>query len=301
MVEQIEYSISRVERETGISKDMLRMWERRYGFPAPVRMPNGVRTYCAADIERLIRIKKLVNLGHRPGKLIALTDEQLDAILAMPVANITLNPINTEATTLLALLAQGELRALEKHLDIWLLRHGLEAFVSSLMPDILKLIGDSWQTGAIQIHHEHLLTELLQNLLRHNLAKLPEASQPHPKVLLTTLPQELHGLALLMIEVLLVLENISCINLGVHTPIESIVSAVTEYQIDIVCLSLSESASAKLVMQQLNELDQRLPENVAVWLGGVGATHIKLKSARFHRHQSVGDVVHALHNWRESD
>ena len=38
-------NISAVERETGLSKDVLRMWERRYGFPKPGRDDNGERQY----------------------------------------------------------------------------------------------------------------------------------------------------------------------------------------------------------------------------------------------------------------
>jgi len=294
MVEQVEYSISRVERETGISKDMLRMWERRYGFPLPIRMPNGFRTYSASDIERLIRIKKLVSLGHRPGKLIALSENQLDAMLAVPTPHIQLNSVSNEAIHLLALLDGGELAALQQQISLWLLRYGLEAFVLSLMPDVLKLIGDRWQTGDMQIHHEHLLTELLQNELRSNLSKIPKAFGQHPKVLLTTLPQELHGLSLLMIEVLLTLENIHCINLGVQTPVESIVKATEAYQVDIVCLSLSESVSPKLAMQQLTVLDQHLPKQVVVWLGGSGATQVKPKSDRFVRHQSIRSLLDTI-------
>lgn len=37
--------ISVVERETGIPKDLLRMWERRYGFPEPARDAQGDRVY----------------------------------------------------------------------------------------------------------------------------------------------------------------------------------------------------------------------------------------------------------------
>jgi len=300
-VEQVEYSISRVERETSISKDILRMWERRYGFPAPVRMPNGVRTYCANDIERLIRIKKLVDLGHRPGKLIDLTEAQLDAILAMPVASVKLNPpTNNEANVLLQLLTNGELRQLEQRLKVWLLRYGLEAFVTSLMPDLLKLIGDRWQTGEMQVYQEHWLSELLQTLLRHSLAKLPEPTQPHPKVLLTTLPQELHGLGLLMIEVLLTLENTYCINLGVNTPVESIIKAVAEYNIDVVCLSLSEAVSTKLAMQQLKELDQQLPSSVVVWLGGAGVAQVKPKSGRFKRQSTLNEIIKTALEWRST-
>ena len=46
-------NISAVEREAGLSKDVLRMWECRYGFPKPGRDDNGEREYAPADIAKL--------------------------------------------------------------------------------------------------------------------------------------------------------------------------------------------------------------------------------------------------------
>ncbi|HRF13460.1 MAG TPA: MerR family transcriptional regulator, partial [Candidatus Accumulibacter phosphatis] len=66
-----DFGIAAVERDTGLSKDVLRVWERRYGFPAPCRDANGERSYPAEQVERLRLIKRLMDQGHRPGKLIA--------------------------------------------------------------------------------------------------------------------------------------------------------------------------------------------------------------------------------------
>ena len=59
-MENLEYSIAAVERDTGLSKDVLRMWERRYGFPQPGRDANGERSYPADQVERLRLIKRLM-------------------------------------------------------------------------------------------------------------------------------------------------------------------------------------------------------------------------------------------------
>lgn len=59
-----------VERETGLTKDVLRAWERRYGFPAPERDARGRRAYPREQLQRLLQIKRLVEHGFRPGKLI---------------------------------------------------------------------------------------------------------------------------------------------------------------------------------------------------------------------------------------
>ena len=73
-------AISAVERETGLSKDVLRMWERRYGFPQPGRDENGERQYTASDIGKLRAIKRLLDIGLRPGKIMALSLAELNAM-----------------------------------------------------------------------------------------------------------------------------------------------------------------------------------------------------------------------------
>src|SRR5512145_2168009 len=73
-------NISAVERETGLSKDVLRMWERRYGFPHPERDDNGERQYTPADIAKLRAVKRLMDVGMRPGRLVAHSLDELNAL-----------------------------------------------------------------------------------------------------------------------------------------------------------------------------------------------------------------------------
>ena len=78
------FNIAAVERETGLSKDVLRMWERRYGFPVPARDGHGERAYSADQVARLAQIKRLMDQGHRPGKLMALAPETLAELAPGP-------------------------------------------------------------------------------------------------------------------------------------------------------------------------------------------------------------------------
>ena len=72
--------IAAVERDTGISKDTLRVWERRYGFPSPLRDATGERVYPAAQVQRLRMLKRLLDTGHRPGRVVPLrSDEPVEA------------------------------------------------------------------------------------------------------------------------------------------------------------------------------------------------------------------------------
>ena len=77
-----QFTIAAVERDVGLSKDVLRVWERRYGFPVPNRDPNGERLYPAGQVLRLRLIKRLMDQGHRPGRLMTTSVEELEALAA---------------------------------------------------------------------------------------------------------------------------------------------------------------------------------------------------------------------------
>lgn len=264
------YSIGRIERETGISKDVLRMWERRYGFPMPMRVGSGERNYSGEDLERLLLIKRLMDLGHRPGRLMSFANEDLLNMLNTPL-NIQHGRFQKQVDQLMVLLIANESAAMSKFIDNWLIRYGLEAFILELLPTWMLQVGYGWQTGSVQIHHEHLLTDLLQTKLRLSAEKLPVADTTGAKILLTTLPGELHGLSLLMLENLCRMEGFQVANLGIQTPVEAIFMSATELNVNIVCLSIAETAELSLVDLELMRLRQKLPETIQLWLGGEGA------------------------------
>ena len=63
------FPIGVVEASTGIAKETLRAWERRYGFPMPVRDAAGERLYSAQQLGQLRDARRLIDLGARPGQI----------------------------------------------------------------------------------------------------------------------------------------------------------------------------------------------------------------------------------------
>ena len=76
----VTLSIAAVERDTGLSKDTLRVWERRYGFPMPERDTLGERSYPFTQVERLRTIKRLLDAGHRPGRVVPMAPEDVERL-----------------------------------------------------------------------------------------------------------------------------------------------------------------------------------------------------------------------------
>lgn len=118
--------ISAVERDTGLSKDTLRMWERRYGFPDPQRDSLGERVYAAPQIEKLRVIKRLMDRGMRPGKLMRQSLEDLLALgSGSDGGDASERALGPEMLAMLALLRSHRVADLRRALAQTLARQGL--------------------------------------------------------------------------------------------------------------------------------------------------------------------------------
>ena len=198
------YNIAAVERDTGLSKDVLRMWERRYGFPVPERDANGERLYPAAQVERLRLIKRLMDQGHRPGKLIAAPAEELATLAPRRTRDVVAAAAPATADDLdelIEFIRQHDAPGYQQAMQQRLVRQGLQAFVQDTVAPLTRQIGEAWEDGSIEVFEEHLFTELTKRLLRQAIATL--AASRRPRVLLTSVPDEQHVLGLLMVEALL--------------------------------------------------------------------------------------------------
>src|SRR3954451_23955520 len=54
---------SRFAEMTGATRERLRTWERRHGFPAPVRAGRGARRYALQDVAPVLFVRRAVESG----------------------------------------------------------------------------------------------------------------------------------------------------------------------------------------------------------------------------------------------
>ena len=299
-------SIAAVERETGLGKDTLRAWERRYGFPVPQRDAAGVRGYPRALVDRLALIRRALLAGERPGRLLTLRPEQLDDMLA-GIARRTPALVRGGPHAGTPVLdvdeAIGALRtgagALRHWLTLGLARTGLASFVVDGIAPLTTAVGEAWAGGRIAVYEEHLYSQVVQAVLRSALLPFLAGLETRgPNILLTTVPGEAHGLGLLMAEALMTLQACRCQSLGPQTPLADIEAAVRAQRIDVVALSFSESLPAAQALAALAELRHRLPADVTIWAGGASAALHGLRVAGIRIIAPLADIGEAVAEWR---
>ncbi|MEP6550304.1 MAG: MerR family transcriptional regulator, partial [Gemmatimonadales bacterium] len=76
-----QHPIAVVAERTGLTQDVLRVWERRYGAVKPTRGSNGQRLYTDADVHRLRDLHAATIAGRNIGQVAKLSDKALSAIV----------------------------------------------------------------------------------------------------------------------------------------------------------------------------------------------------------------------------
>jgi MerR family transcriptional regulator, light-induced transcriptional regulator len=308
----VSWSIAEVERDTGLGKDTLRVWERRYGFPVPQRDRLGERSYPQEQVQRLRLIKRLLDAGHRPGKVVPLPLAQLDEMLNAMAASrqeqaggqrASHDGLNDPAMPWLDWMATDRTDLIKQALQQQILRRGLGPTVQELVAPLCVHVGEAWLRGDLSIYQEHLFTETLQTVLREAIGSLDasgQALQQPPRVLLTTTATEQHGLGLLMAECYFALESCARFVLGVSTPVTDIVEAVRQLRIDVLALSFSAHATRRDMVESLQQLVNQLPSGVEIWVGGAAAAlHGRGIPGGVHVVRHANDVPLLVRSWRQ--
>ena len=274
-------SIGDVEKASGISREALRKWETRYGFPRPRRDAVGERIYSEKDLTRLQLIKSLMNTGLRPAAVVPLSTDALQALKKSSAESGDLCEYE-DAETLIAALKANDTETIEELLQQNLLREGLSDFVSTSVVAINSAVGDAWQRGEITIYQEHLYTEVIRKFVLVAL-ELAKPKKYKASALLATPSGEQHSLGLLMVQCILTLAGYRCHYLGTQLPVDEIAQAAIAFKVDLVALSMSITFPKKSASSAVTELRNLLPAHMQLWVGGAGAHAVRkrLSGVRF--------------------
>ncbi|WP_425266856.1 MerR family transcriptional regulator [Caballeronia pedi] len=293
--------IAAIALEIGVTKDTLRVWERRYGFPRPVRTPGGERLYSPDQVTKLRLVKRLLDAGHRPSKVLGQPMNVLQHLAQS--SGVGRDAPDAELDRLISLLRAGAHDDFRIALLKRATRDGLQRFVLDVAAPLSARVGNAWTAGTLQVYHEHLFSETLQSTMRNLMRPLQDAlrgRRGHPRVLLTTLSGEGHGLGILMAEAMFTLSECECVPIGLQTPLHDIADAVAAHEIDIVALSFTASLPALSVASGLTDLRELLPPHIRIWVGGSSpALRRKVHDGVLHV-PGLTSIDEAVEEWRQA-
>jgi methanogenic corrinoid protein MtbC1 len=285
-----------VTRRTGIGEHTLRAWERRFGFPKPLRLDSGHRRFSGDQVQHLLLIAKALESGYRAGDIVPLPLPELELLLQSSGAfDRTSATGSAEDVMLLAFDAckrfDRESLAAVLHSEAAVL--GLPRFLRERVAPLLDEVGDAWGRGEIEIRHEHFFSEVLEDELRRLRAPLEPAAKGRP-VVVASLPNELHGLGLQIAALAIVTAGRSVRVLGPHLPVEEIVQAAKALDALAVGLSVSIFSEPEETAREITALRERLPAETALWIGGAGSANLENLPVGVEKTVSLDDLDRVL-------
>lgn len=261
------HSLGEVVRATGLSAELLRAWERRYGAVEPLRSPGGTRRYRDSDVARLRLLKSAVDAGRRIGEVAGLSAEELIRRVAEQRGGPTgqlgpaLDAIYTIDATALRDIAEAELARL-----------GAQGFAREFALPLLQRVGDGWAAQQCSIAGEHLASSLLRSMLGAALiAAETDATAPH--VLFATPEGEHHELGTLASAVVGVSMGLRATYLGANLPAPDLADAISDTRALALAMGVAHLRTGR-ARRFLEDLDERLAPEVEIWVGGARCSEL---------------------------
>jgi DNA-binding transcriptional MerR regulator len=262
------YNIGLVSRMTGVPVATLRVWERRYGFPATTRTSGGHRLCSEKEVMRLRWVKARVDEGMQTGQAIrALQHLERegrfpDAPFSPPAqapAPLPADPsLNSFRQRLTEILLVHDTQQADRLLGQLLSLYSMEDLVLEVIGPTLHDIGEAWHDGKISVATEHLASGFLRQhlLLWMTTGPLPYAGGA--PTILACAPDEWHDGSLMMMGVLIRRLRWPVAYLGQAVPLSDLGTLVRQIKAPAVVLV----AMTEKPLLALQEWPNYLPETV---------------------------------------
>ena len=254
--------IGALSRRVGVSPELLRAWEQRYGLLQPVRSSGGFRLYSTADEERVRSMRRHLDAGVSAAQAarLALAD-------AAPSGREGQTGGLTQLSTELAVaLDQLDEPGVHATVDRLLATFTLKTVLRDVVLPYLHELGERWEHGDVSVAQEHFAS----NLLRGRLLGLARGwgEGAGPRAVLACAPGELHDLPLIVFGLVLAGRGWLITYLGSDTPIATIQETLADVDPRVVVISATRKSRLRATQSQLAELVRHVP----VALAGPGAT-----------------------------
>lgn len=269
------HSLKLVTLRTGLSPQLIRVWEKRYQAVTPTRTPTNRRLYTEEDVERLDLLHQLTRKGHGISQIARLPAESLRVLLQK---DGEIQPMNAEVAVIKPAHFYNDAIAAIQKLDSPALATALQRCVldfgySRALQEIAQLIesvGEQWRNGGLRIAHEHLATATIRVFLS-DFIRASRFSENAPLLTVATPAEQHHDLGAMLTAAVAHNNGWRVTYLGASLPSEEIAGAAVSKNARAVGLSIVYPGDDPNMERELETLRKLLPAEVVIIVGGRAA------------------------------
>ena len=285
---------------TGLTPDLLRAWEKRYGVVSPTRSDGGQRLYSDEDVERLSLLTRAVSGGRAISEVAKLPPRELKGLVESDAHAVRLirAPIHTASSesreslqaAALVTVERFDAAELESLLRAATLRLGIDEVLDGIIGPLLLTIGARWHAGLLRPAQEHVASAVIRRTLTsmmENATPAPDA----PAIVVATLAGQSIELGALLVAAAASSHGWRVVYLGTSLPAAEIAAATEQTHASAIALSFVYPTDDPAIAGALRELHAALPVNTAILAGGGGAVNyaVALSAVGATRLGSIGE------------
>jgi DNA-binding transcriptional MerR regulator len=261
--------IGELARRAGVSPDVLRAWERRYGLLVPSRSSGGFRLYSDADLARVRHVQELMATG------VSAAEAARRALEAPRPTDADRPPMPELASRLESALDGFDARGANDAFDELLAIVSVETLLTDVVLPYLRRLGERWRSGQTSVGQEHFASTFLQGRLL-NLARGWSAGSG-PSAILACPPGEEHQLGLIVFGILIAARGWRVIYLGANTPFESLERTARLLEPDLVVLAVATPKRLRGVEDAIRDLATIAPVAIGGPVDGATVTGLEAR------------------------
>jgi DNA-binding transcriptional MerR regulator len=272
-----KYRIGTVSRLTGLSADVVRVWERRYKAITPQRSDGGSRLYSDQDIARLRKLRQAVELGHAIGQVAKLPNQELETLAVKHRATIGIvepdvnDPHIISRERFLAAIARMDVIAADEEIHRAATLYPPRVIIKNIVSPLLEEIGERWAHRDFGVAHEHVATNLIRNLLS-SLFRLYPPDDTAETIVFATPAGERHEFGILIGALIAATRGWRVVYVGVDLPAPEIVHTAKLTKARVLALSVVGSQVPQIT-DELRIIAETIPPHTRVWIAGADATN----------------------------
>ena len=227
-------TVSEVAHRLGVAPATLRTWDRRYGLGPSSHEAGEHRRYTDEDLARLAAMRRLVVSGVPPQQAAVLAKSSpisIDEPLPLP----KFQDREDVVAAIVRALESIDSAFVEALIRREILSAGIIKTWNEILVPSLVLIGKRWEETGSGIEIEHLYSEIVKRIMRECAQEIESPKNSKP-VLLASIGEEHHCLAIHALAAALAEENIATHFLGARTPVEALAEMVRKTHPPVVFL-----------------------------------------------------------------
>ena len=225
------YTISDLEKLTGIMAGTIRIWERRYHIIKPHRTDTNRRWYDNDDLKRILNISILYRKGVKISKIATFSGDEIEEKVKLLTRESS--DTETQLDTLIVAMSDLDEDRVNDILMRSIINKGFEETFTEVVFPFLRRVGIMWHTGSVDIGSEHFVSNIFRKRLISAIDTLSPPERPDRKKFIMFLPEsELHEMGLLFFTYIIRKAGHSVLYLGQSTPFNGLKDLVERWHPD---------------------------------------------------------------------